>query len=771
MAVAFGFYCILVGWMFQAELSCLSTCYVDLSAMYGQMGTFAFSDTLLNTWILAWTQHGLATQPAQLFDANTFYPFSNTLSGSEHLLGLALLTWPLRLFTSNAIGIYQFTLVLTYLLLALTSYAFVRYVIRSEGLALLAGAASIFMPWHATEVLHIQLLGAHWFPLIWLLALRITLKEARKTDAPLLFLVLSLQLLTSFYLAYFISLSLALCIAMGMLAVAPERRLFRKLGLPIAGAVGIFLLSTIPYLSRAAGGQLEVAPEATGESLFALMSRSWGELLPLLETGWSQAADTYLSYSIPLAIALAALLSLGRLIPLRRPEAPAHLRLWTATGFLWAMTLSCLILMLGREAQVGESSISLPADWAASLVPGFANMRSSGRWAIPIEIAAPLLAAIGLHALSEWSARTSATRPRQALALLTYGTWVVLFLLTMPWRQFPAKTAYLASEASRAPYEELASLPAGAVMEFPWYTHPTYYVPRDSLYMAASTIHWKPIANGFTAYLPSDFKFLRRMASRLPDPEALAQIRRLVDVRWLVIHIDVLRYPDRARWRAAVQQEDGLRSVYDDGNTLILEVIRGPDTGLWQSSLGRGPERDQTLTGISRESLTSVMQRGQLRATGPSEVREPIAPDLGIPFSLHIRNGSKVTWPGLDPDTEGLVMIQSRWISEDQRTQGELLIPMDTDLAPGEKKKFEVKLPRLGTPGVYDLCFELVQIRDGKPTVIAIRPFPLKLNLLGTNDAKAAGKTKATSDFIRTSNSVCGGLGSVTHVYSGTHAS
>ena len=755
MAVAFVFYCTLIGWMFQPELSCLSTCYVDLGAMYGNMGIFGFSDTLLNTWILAWTQHGLATQPAQLFDSNTFYPFSNTLSGSEHLLGLALLSWPLRVFSANAIGIYQFTLILTYLLLAMTSYAFVRYVTRSQGLALLAGAASIFMPWHATEVLHIQLLGAHWFPLVWLLALRITLKEARKFDAPLLFLVLSLQLLTSFYLAYFISLSLALCIAMGMLALAPERRLFRQLGLPIAGAFGIFLLSTFPYLSRAAGGQLKIAPEAIGESLFALMSRSWSELLPILKTGWSQALDPYPSYSIPLAIALAASFSLVRLIPLRRPNAQADLRVWTATGFLWMMVVACLVLMLGREAQVGEFSISLPADWAASLVPGFANMRSSGRWAIPIEIAAPLLAAIGLHAMPAWLTLRDPTRPRRRIAFLAYGTWLALFVLTMPWRQLPAKTAYLASESSRAPYEELANLPAGAVMEFPWYTHSTYYVPRDSLYMAASTIHWKPITNGFTAYLPSDFKFLRRMASRLPDPEALAHIRRLVDVRWIVIHIDVLRYADRDRWRAAAHEEDGFRSVYDDGNTLILEVIRSADTGLWQSSLGPGPKRDQTLTGISRESLTPIMQRGQLRATGPSEVSEPIAPDLGIPFSLHVRNGSQVTWPGLDPDAEGLVMIQSRWISEDQGTQGELLIPMDRDLGPGEKRKLQVQLPRLGTPGAYDLCFELVQIRDGTPTPMQIKPASLHLELIDLSADTVASQAEVSHHLQGESNSAC----------------
>src|SRR6267143_6241666 len=34
-------------------------------------------DPLLNTWILAWGLHALATHPFSLFDANIFYPFQS----------------------------------------------------------------------------------------------------------------------------------------------------------------------------------------------------------------------------------------------------------------------------------------------------------------------------------------------------------------------------------------------------------------------------------------------------------------------------------------------------------------------------------------------------------------------------------------------------------------------------------------------------------------------------------------------------------------------
>ncbi len=40
-------------------------------------------DPLLNTWILAWDGHALLTDPAQLFDANIFFPLKDTLAPCE----------------------------------------------------------------------------------------------------------------------------------------------------------------------------------------------------------------------------------------------------------------------------------------------------------------------------------------------------------------------------------------------------------------------------------------------------------------------------------------------------------------------------------------------------------------------------------------------------------------------------------------------------------------------------------------------------------------
>ena len=55
-------------------------------ALHLANGVTDFGDPLLNSWILAWDAHALATSPRHLFDANIFYPESWTLAYSETLL-------------------------------------------------------------------------------------------------------------------------------------------------------------------------------------------------------------------------------------------------------------------------------------------------------------------------------------------------------------------------------------------------------------------------------------------------------------------------------------------------------------------------------------------------------------------------------------------------------------------------------------------------------------------------------------------------------------
>ena len=236
-------------------LACADRCFVDLAALHGpHVGAFELTDTRLNTWILAWVQRALISQPFHLFEANTFYPAANALAGSEHLIGLAVLTLPLRLVTSNAVLIYQLTLMLTSVILMLTTFGLVRWLTGSVWASFLAAAIALLMPWRITELSHIQLMAACWFPLIWWLVLRVSSGRGRRRDVVLLSLVLSLQLLSSYYLAYAISLTLVILVP----CAGGLRRTSRlaQLGLAFVMPYLLLLLTSLPYLSRSTQGTL-----------------------------------------------------------------------------------------------------------------------------------------------------------------------------------------------------------------------------------------------------------------------------------------------------------------------------------------------------------------------------------------------------------------------------------------------------------------------------------------------------------------------------------
>ena len=82
---------------------------------------------------------------------------------------------------------------------------------------------ALFMPWRSMELAHLQLLGAHWFPLIWLLVMRILVGEGGRRDGFALSLVLSLQLLSSYYVAYTLTFNRALFVVLVCLQVGLRR--------------------------------------------------------------------------------------------------------------------------------------------------------------------------------------------------------------------------------------------------------------------------------------------------------------------------------------------------------------------------------------------------------------------------------------------------------------------------------------------------------------------------------------------------------------------
>jgi len=751
--------CALLGlWIYKLlpVLGCLDGCFVDLEPVHGAvLQSFELPDIRLNSWILAWVQRSLVSNPLELFHGNVLYPAPHALTGSEHMLGLAVLTLPARLFTSNAVLLYQLTFVLSEALLVVSTFALVRWLTGSTWASAAAGAMALFMPWRSMELAHLQLLGAHWFPLIWLLVMRILAGEGGRRDGLALSLVLSLQLLSSYYVAYTLTFNLALFVLLVGLQVGLRRGPLLRLSLAFVVPYALLVLTSLPYLARQSRGEL-VADSAVGAAPgIEVVGRVWSFLAPSFESAWSPASSAGHRYAVPIAVGLLAIATLAFMLAPRGPQSGGRRWQPVATLALWGCVLLSFVMMLGPRIEIGGFAIELPGSWASQLVPGFASLRAPHRFGIAIGIALPVLAGLGIADLDRWIGERSAARTGVSLRQLGRALVGIALVVNLPWRQLPAESAWRAPERVATTYRALGDLPAGPAVEIPWRVDPLTYIGLDTRYMLASTLHWRPILNGFTAHLPPSFKLLRRAAQPLPETDALEIFGRLTDLRWIVVHLDLLGESERVRWRAAPELAD-LRLAYADAHTLIFELPTAEDRGVWMAALASTKPRATTLSGLARTPLDlpcmisagpgadapATRSGAPCRATAEVGRIEAVVEGrfafrgvTAIPHAveLTVENSSDVPWPGLDYQPEGLVQLRYLFLDGDGRVLHSGTAPLDADFPAREVTRAHPLVEAPARRGHYRLCLELVQRLGPELLPLPVRPLAVAVEVVGTD--------------------------------------
>jgi sugar phosphate isomerase/epimerase len=100
---------------------------------------------------------------------------------------------------------------------------------------------------------------------------------------------------------------------------------------------------------------------------------------------------------------------------------------------------------------------------------------------------------------------------------------------------------------------------------------------REAPYMYFSTLHWKPIANGYSSFLPPSYvRLSAAMGRRLPSAEAL-DLAADMGVSHAVVHSDRLGTPESVReWEQAMA--DRLELVRAFGADRVYR-IKAPPAG------------------------------------------------------------------------------------------------------------------------------------------------------------------------------------------------
>jgi hypothetical protein len=524
----------------------------------------SLDDPLFNLYVLKWSAHQIRLGLPGLWNANLFYPTPGTLTLSDHLLGPAAQLALFLLIVPNAIAGYNFLLFTAFVGTALA----VCWVCRRAGLswpaALLAGWMYTFSPFRLTQMAHLQLLIAQWAPLTLWFWDRL-LAERTVRNAALFLVFYLLHVTGGCYLAYMIHVPL--------LAILVCRA--RAEGRGILSPRSLRVLVPVALIAGIAVAALFLPYRKFSQSLG--LARTEGEI-------WELGA-TPASYLSPARESL----YFGPEVRsfLRRAGLPLGV-LYKPERVLFAGFLPTALFLVGaagrwRRRREGSSGpwerglalsgllcFALTFPWVYAplmrVVPGMNGMRVPARFYVFVSLTLVYFAGRGIDLLRE---RVPSPRSRAVLvALLGAGLLVELAPRPVRWRPL--------DRDGDVPgvFRGIAGAPSvRALIELPIHSD-----TRENEYIYHSTVHWKPLANGYSGYMPPEHERLAGTIHFVPEQDGLDLLREL-RISHLVIHagsprrVAVLRDWDA---RFALGEGRQVERVYQEEDTWVYRLLPPP---------------------------------------------------------------------------------------------------------------------------------------------------------------------------------------------------
>jgi hypothetical protein len=522
-----------------------------LAARLGTAGRVDSGDGRFSVWNVAWVARTLTTAPGELFDANIFYPHPNALAFSEPNLVAGVLAIPVWLLTGNPLAAANSVVIIAFAAAMLATAALVGRLARSTLAGLLGGLFFAFSPYAFSHIPHVQLLMTFGLPLS-LLALHRFVEAPGSGRAAALGGALALQGLACGYYGVFA----ALAVGWGMLWFAATEDRWRSARYwTLAAAAALVALGIVwPFLEpleaiRSAGFARTIDDarlySADWRAYLAspLLMETW--ILPIIGH-WAAVKSPGL---VPLGLALYLIVRWTT----RRGAGPLSSRV---AGFYLSLGVLAVWASFGPDAGLYRLLFET--------LPFFSLLRAPARFGVLATLAVAVLASAAAAELHRRSKR--AVRPVAVIVLLglAFAKSTVGPLPIVNW------------EVPRATYGRLEQLPPGAVAEFPFFSaagdrH------RHTEYMIASTLHWKPLINGYSDHFPGETVDQMSVLARFPDPEAW-DVLRARGARYVVVHWN--KYPPGWNPHARIQQDyvgRYVRVVLERPDASLYEITAWPD--------------------------------------------------------------------------------------------------------------------------------------------------------------------------------------------------
>ena len=509
----------------------------------GQVGRVDHADGQFSIWNVAWVARTLLVDPLHVYDANIFYPHRGTLAYSEGNLGTGLLAVPAYWATGNPYAAHNSAVLLSFLLTAMGTYYLVRYLIGDRRAAAISAICFAFCPHLFAHMAQVQVLMTLGIPFCMLAFHRVADRPTPGRGAAL-GLAMAGQALCSGYYGIFV----LLMVGFAVLVIAWHRGLWRDRGYWLAIAVGAIVAIAVvapffvPYavLQRTTGFKRTIADAAN-------YSANWSAYLAsaaYAHAWWLRWLPRWTEVNFPGVVA--TIFGLAGVAAARTPRE--------------------------REVVLVYGSLAVLACWASfgpsaglytvlyMIVPPFSWMRVPGRFGVVVTFALAVLAGLALARLLAQTRR--ATIVATMIAAVAVGELVVDLRL----RDVPALSPA---------YRALAVLPRGPVIELPFY-YPEVGLFQHAKYMLASTSHWMPLVNGYSDYIPADFRDHVMTLAPFPSRDSL-NILEPDRVRYAMFHLNGYNASNRADVLARLRElAPYFRPLYEDETTRLYEIVGYP---------------------------------------------------------------------------------------------------------------------------------------------------------------------------------------------------
>ena len=500
-------------------------------------------DGQFSVWNVAWVARTLVIDPLHVFDANIFYPHRWTLAYSETNLGAGALALPVYWATRNPYAAHNFVLLLSFVFSATGMYYLVRYLVHDRRAAVVAAICFAYCPYVFARLPHIQLLMTAGLPFS-LLAFHRLADRPSAGRGVALGAIMAAQ---AFFCAYY-AVFVMLMVAYAVVFVAVSRRRWResRYWIAVAVAAGLAIVAVLPLV-----GVYVMFRSATG------FSRS-------VETAGSFSAD-WRAYFASSAYAHAWILSLlhtWREVLFPGVVASAFGIGGVVAGWFRGRRASELVVLYG--------SLAILACWESfgpvaglyrltyAIAPGFSFMRAAGRFGLIVSFALAVLAA---EAIARLLVRVS--RP----------AWVAALLAIVAACELAVPLQFVRVPPPEPAYQLLATLPYGAVIEMPVYS-PRFAFVREQ-YMLSSTIHWMPLVDAYSDYIPQDFVESAEILADFPTRDAFRQLEH-DHVRYAVFHVASYGTQGDALRVRLTEFAPYLRRLYADDRIWLYEIVGFP---------------------------------------------------------------------------------------------------------------------------------------------------------------------------------------------------